>query len=55
MILMGLEGHFIRNKEMKDSTNLNFKHCASTGLNFGFAGFIGKQWVRKLGLSDMFM
>ena len=31
MILVGKNEHFTK-KEMKESTNLNFKHCASTGL-----------------------
>lgn len=46
MILVGKNEHFTK-KEMKESTNLNFKHFASTGLNIRSSGFAGKQWVRK--------
>lgn len=34
-------------REVKYSTDLNFKHSVSTQLNFGFSGLIEEQWFRK--------
>ena len=55
MALVGLEGHFMRSKEVKYSTDLNFKHSISTQLNFGFLGLIQSNGLEnRTSLSEIF-